>query len=103
MAAFGVSLETSAQSPTSWPFLIFAFGAPIAPSASKASPKTVVAEIASMLRRFMISSLCDGSAPIGLRPRDALKRARTEELNPPLAKRSAAILEPADGNNAAVN
>jgi hypothetical protein len=42
-------------------------------------------------------------APTGLRPRGALKRARTEELNPLLAKRSAAIFLPADGNNAAVN
>jgi hypothetical protein len=33
----------------------------------------------------------------------ALKRARTEGLNPPLASEVLQFLEPADGNNAAVN
>jgi len=55
MVAFGASTETSVQSPTSWLCLIFAYGAPIAPSANKASPKTATAEIA---RTFTSIHVC---------------------------------------------
>src|SRR5262249_49359512 len=58
ITALGALLETNVQSPTSWAFLNFAFGAPGAPSASKARPNTVIAGIIRMLRRFMIFSLC---------------------------------------------
>src|SRR5207302_9518170 len=54
MVAFGASTETSDQSPTSWLFLIFAFGALPAVLADNASPITVMTVILIMLRLFIV-------------------------------------------------
>src|SRR5437879_3533452 len=54
MVAFGASTETSDQSPTSWLFLIFAFGALPAVLADNASPNAVTTVILIMLRLFIV-------------------------------------------------
>src|SRR5258705_5727446 len=58
--AFGALTDPRIQSATSWLFSTLAFGWPVAPSASRASPRPATAEMASMLRRFMTTSLCGG-------------------------------------------